>query len=195
MVSRGAGSIRCAPSQNARDVQHFLPQRQPAPSACSLTPRSSRAPTACYAGPAGGTRYIFASPGLASCRRRPLSSNVRLHTKTSMHLLLVATLRTCRLPRTARRGRRAPSSSQVTCSHLRALWFSALRAIHDASGRQAHSHFNPAMASFIQKATAVSGTSTRSVAERVASAALRRRMQQMFSTFYRSVSLHQARAA
>jgi N-methylhydantoinase A len=25
----------------------------------------------------GGTRYIFASPGLASCRRRPLSSNVR----------------------------------------------------------------------------------------------------------------------
>ena len=27
----------------------------------------------------GGTRYIFASPGLASCRRRPLSSNVRPH--------------------------------------------------------------------------------------------------------------------
>jgi len=28
-------------------------------------------------GPAGGTRYIFTGPGLASCRRRPLSSNVR----------------------------------------------------------------------------------------------------------------------
>ena len=27
----------------------------------------------------GGTRYIFASPGLASCRRRPLGSNVRRH--------------------------------------------------------------------------------------------------------------------
>ena len=29
----------------------------------------------------GGTRYIFASPGLASCRRRPLSSNVRPHSR------------------------------------------------------------------------------------------------------------------
>ena len=30
----------------------------------------------------GGTRYIFASPGLASYRCRPLSSNVRPHTNT-----------------------------------------------------------------------------------------------------------------
>ena len=46
---------------------------------CCLTPRSSRAPTACHAGPVGGTQYIFASPGLASCRWLRLSSNVRQH--------------------------------------------------------------------------------------------------------------------
>ena len=42
-----------------------------------LTPRSSGAPTAGHQARAGGMRYIFTSPGLASCRRRPLSSNVR----------------------------------------------------------------------------------------------------------------------
>jgi len=42
-----------------------------------LTPRSSGAPTAGHQARAGGTRYIFTSPGLASCRCRPLSSNVR----------------------------------------------------------------------------------------------------------------------
>ena len=31
---------------------------------------------------AGGTRYIFARPGLASCRRRPLSSNVMPQSQT-----------------------------------------------------------------------------------------------------------------
>jgi hypothetical protein len=44
-----------------------------------LTPRSSGAPTAGHQARSGGTRYIFASPGLASCRWRPLSSNVRQH--------------------------------------------------------------------------------------------------------------------
>ena len=42
-----------------------------------LTPRSSRAPTACHAGPAGGTQYIFAIRARAPrcwCR---LNSNVR----------------------------------------------------------------------------------------------------------------------
>jgi hypothetical protein len=49
----------------------------------SLTPRSSGVPTAGHQARAGGTLYIFASPGLASYRRRPLSSNVRPHrTKT-----------------------------------------------------------------------------------------------------------------
>ena len=42
-----------------------------------LTPRSSGAPTAGHQARSGGTRYIFASPGLASYRCRPLSSNVR----------------------------------------------------------------------------------------------------------------------
>ena len=45
-----------------------------------LTPRSSRAPTACHAGPAGGTRYIFAIRARASHRRCRLNSNVRPHT-------------------------------------------------------------------------------------------------------------------
>ena len=42
-----------------------------------ITPRSSGAPTAGHQARSGGTRYIFATPGLASCRCRPLSSNVR----------------------------------------------------------------------------------------------------------------------
>ena len=42
-----------------------------------LTPRSSGAPTAGHQARAGGTRYIVIGPGLASCRRRPLSANVR----------------------------------------------------------------------------------------------------------------------
>ena len=41
---------------------------------CCLTPRSSRAPTAGHQARSGGTRYIFASSGLASCRSRPLRS-------------------------------------------------------------------------------------------------------------------------
>ena len=46
---------------------------------CGLTPRSSGAPTAGHQARSGGTRYIFANPGLASYRCRPLSSNVRPH--------------------------------------------------------------------------------------------------------------------
>ena len=42
-----------------------------------LTPRSTGAPTAGHQAQAGGTRYIFTGPGLASCRRRPVTSNVR----------------------------------------------------------------------------------------------------------------------
>ena len=42
-----------------------------------LTPRSSGAPTAGHQARSGGTRYIFTALGLASCRCRPLSSNVR----------------------------------------------------------------------------------------------------------------------
>ena len=42
-----------------------------------LTPQSSGAPTACHLAPATGTVYIFCIAGLAACRCRPLSSNVR----------------------------------------------------------------------------------------------------------------------
>ena len=49
-----------------------------------LTRRSSGAPTAGHQARSGGTRYIFASPGLASCRWSRLSSNVRhLNTNSS----------------------------------------------------------------------------------------------------------------
>ena len=43
---------------------------------CSLTRRSSGAPTAGHQA-RSVVRYILHSPGLASCRRRPLNSNVR----------------------------------------------------------------------------------------------------------------------
>ena len=62
----------CHPSA-ARNVSPIRPGR----TQCGLTPRSSGAPTAGHQARSGGTRYIFASPGLASCRRRPLNSNVR----------------------------------------------------------------------------------------------------------------------
>jgi hypothetical protein len=42
-----------------------------------LTPRSTGAPTAGHQARAGGTRCIFTGPGLASCRWRPVTSNVR----------------------------------------------------------------------------------------------------------------------
>ena len=44
---------------------------------CGLTPRSTGAPTAGHQARAGGTRYIFTGPGLASCRWSPVNSNVR----------------------------------------------------------------------------------------------------------------------
>jgi hypothetical protein len=61
-------------------------RRQPA-QRC-LTPRSSGAPTAGHQARAGGTVYIFTGPGLASCRRRPLSSNVRPQNHTSALIML-----------------------------------------------------------------------------------------------------------
>ena len=53
---------------------------------CGLTLRSSGAPTAGRQRPAGGTRYIFTVRALASCRCRPLISNVRRR-KSTMHML------------------------------------------------------------------------------------------------------------
>ena len=62
------------------------------PSECGLTPRSKGAPTACHQARSGGTRYIFASPGLASCRWRPLSSNVRHPMRTEVVIAAVLIL-------------------------------------------------------------------------------------------------------
>ncbi len=67
---------RCYWLNLQRMTLSFTTSRQ-SPGARGLTPRSSGAPTAGHQARSGGTRYIFASPGLASCRRRPLSSNVR----------------------------------------------------------------------------------------------------------------------
>ena len=53
-------------------------------SAWGLAPRSSGAQTALHQARSGGTRYIFASPGLA-CRRRPLGSNVDRINSTLRH--------------------------------------------------------------------------------------------------------------
>jgi hypothetical protein len=47
-----------------------------------LTPRSTGAATAGHQGPACGTRCIFTARALASCRCRPVSSNVRRHKYT-----------------------------------------------------------------------------------------------------------------
>ena len=78
-------SAERAASAAGHEEQPCLPR--PAASARSaqrsLTPRSSRAPTACHAGPAGGTRYIFATRARASHRWCRLNSNVRPHTKCS----------------------------------------------------------------------------------------------------------------
>ena len=49
-----------------------------------LTLRSTGAPTAGHQARAGGTRYIFTGPGLASCRCRPVTSNVRRHNPTPL---------------------------------------------------------------------------------------------------------------
>ena len=63
----------CTATSQSSSTRHCSPSKRQ----CGLTPRSSGAPTAGHQARSGGTRYIFASPGLASRRRRPLSSNVR----------------------------------------------------------------------------------------------------------------------
>ena len=53
---------------------------------CSLTIRSSRAPTAGHQARSGGTRYIFASRARASHRWCRLNSNVRHHNREQRHV-------------------------------------------------------------------------------------------------------------
>ena len=74
LPQRGAAEIRAAAATAS------------ASATCGLTPRSSGAPTAGHQARAGGTRYIFTGPCLASCRRRPLSSNVRPHESPTVAL-------------------------------------------------------------------------------------------------------------
>ena len=88
-------SSRCNQSQpQSRHRDHPM-SRTPFTRGCmprrqrGLTPRSSGAPTAGHQRPAGGTRYIFTARALASCRCRPLSSNVRLR-KTRLRLAALA---------------------------------------------------------------------------------------------------------
>ena len=87
-----APRVRATPWPAARSAQRQAPGAGhqglrlfgslPACAHCArrcLTPRSSRAPTACHTGPAGGTRYIFATRARASHRWCRLNSNVRQH--------------------------------------------------------------------------------------------------------------------
>ena len=75
--------------------------------------QAKRATTAGRQARAGGTRYIFASPGLASYRRRPLSSNVRprMPTLTGSSPFF----------ETQQRAQRGTSAFAAFCEHFR-LW-------------------------------------------------------------------------
>ena len=70
-VLRAAGSCAFIKVRRTIPHEHLLPHK------CGLTPRSRRGPTASHQARAGGTLYIFTGPGLASCRRSRLNSNVR----------------------------------------------------------------------------------------------------------------------
>jgi hypothetical protein len=70
---------------------------------CGLTPRSSGAP------PAGHQArallwFILHRAGLASCRRRPLTSNVRQHSPTMRHNAAVVERQAARSPGASRRS-------------------------------------------------------------------------------------------
>ena len=73
---RGAGGLcggQAKTTRNRPTIAGMQPKQR------CLTLRSKGAPTACHQARAGGTLYIFTSPGLASHRWRPLSSHVRQH--------------------------------------------------------------------------------------------------------------------
>ena len=89
-AQRPAEHVACAADAEYRDCSFRSAERRASRRAykgiqiavapeCSLTPRSSRAPTAGHQARDTGTRYIFCIPGLASHRRCRLNSNVRPH--------------------------------------------------------------------------------------------------------------------
>jgi hypothetical protein len=72
---------RPVPAQVTNSLQHCSVLHPPLAVRCGLTGRSTGPPAAGHQARSGGTRYIFASPGLASCRRRPVNSALgRIHT-------------------------------------------------------------------------------------------------------------------
>jgi len=76
LLLRGAGCTAVGPPD--RECRP-LTQRPSAEAQCCLTLRSRGAPTARHQALATGTVYIVCGQGLASLRRRPLTSNVRRH--------------------------------------------------------------------------------------------------------------------
>ena len=80
--------------------------------------RANRAPTAGHQARSGGTLYIFASPGLASCRCRQLSSNVRhpMRTEVVIAAVLILTLVVVGLLVITRRRSHRPDPANLTRS-------------------------------------------------------------------------------
>ena len=77
------GSFKARPAKASGAQRQAAVAREPEPQPRrGLTRRSTGAPTAGHQAQAGGTRYIFTGPGLASCRRCPVTSNVRRHKLT-----------------------------------------------------------------------------------------------------------------
>jgi hypothetical protein len=91
----------------------FWPAHNDSPSSKrGITPRSTGAPTAGHQRPVGGTRYIFTARALASCRRRPVTSNVMPRSNTvRRHCLRFegqhAHGRVCKLPHASGQARTA----------------------------------------------------------------------------------------
>ena len=83
LADAGYRDCSCLHAPGTPESKSCILQAAAAPHQCGLTLRSSGAPTAKCQARSGGTRYIFASPGLAFSCRRPLSSNVRPHIRTA----------------------------------------------------------------------------------------------------------------
>ena len=105
---------------------------------CGLTLRSSGAPTAGHQARSGGTRYIFASPGLASCRCRPLSSNVSPHTNANPGDLGVSVVSRCTVAPALRHIRLCGSAGRCAPFASALNWTRPLRDRHHVNGRTAH---------------------------------------------------------
>ena len=97
-----------------------------------LTLRSSGAPTAGHQARSGGTRYIFASPGLASCRCHPLNSNVRRHEYQAMpaNERFGRSHQMQSLRSAARHTQASPSPPRARASVSLPRWLASSTAVH-----------------------------------------------------------------